>query len=258
MNRFTRRPSAALAVAMLALFVALGGSAIAKPVAKMAKQITGRDIKNKSITATDILPGTLGTDQVGQGSLNGGDLKDGSVTRADVDQSTLSKVAGADKVDGKDASDFVASSTQQRFYEKLHVGDVKQVAKAGTITIFATCDNVSNAGTPDDPSDDTYRVRLITTTSQNGATQVGTDSLTGGSDPSDSTSYLNTDTDESDRILYQDSSTTPYLSDSIDAMNVLDPNGVALTSGGKEGIVGAVKLAGADCLAAGVFQILGA
>jgi hypothetical protein len=256
MNRFTRRPSAALAVAMLALFVALGGSAIAEPVAKMAKQITGRDIKNKSITAGDILPGTLGTDQVGQGSLNGGDLKDGSVTGADVDGATLKNV-DAGKVDGKDASDFVASSTQQRFYAKMHVGDVKQVAKAGTITIFATCDNMNGGATPD-PSDDTYRVRLITTTSQNGATQVGYDYLDGGTDPSDSTSYLNTDTAESDRILYQDSSTRPYLSSEIDSMNVLDPNGVALTTAGKEGIVGAVKLAGADCLAAGVFQVLGA
>jgi hypothetical protein len=257
MKRFTRRPSAALAVAMLALFVALGGSAIAEPVAKMAKQITGRDIKNKSITASDILPGTLGTEQVGQGALNGGDFKDGSLTGADIDESTLTKVAGADKVDGKDASDFVAASTQQRFYEKLHVGDVKQVAKAGTITVFATCDNTNDAGTPD-PADDTYRLRLITTTSQNGATQVGDEYLDGGTDPADSASFLNTDTAEADRVLYDDSASIPTLFDQIDEMNVLDPNGVALTTAGKEGIVAGVKLVGSDCIAAGVFQILGA
>jgi hypothetical protein len=255
MQRITRkRPSAALAVAMLALFVALGGSAIADPVAKMAKQLTGRDIKNKSITAVDILPGTLGTDQVGQGALNGGDLKDDSVTGADVDESTLTNV-DAGKVDGKDASDFVAASTQQRFHAKLSVGDVRQVAKAGTITISAACERTSEGGTPDDATDDTYRVRLITATSQDGATQVGDETLDGGTT---SDEFLNTNTDEGDRVLYEDSSSTPYLSGEIDSMNVLDPNGVALTTAGKEGVVAGVKLAGADCYAAGVFQILGA
>ncbi|MGH3022310.1 MAG: hypothetical protein ACRDNI_01520 [Gaiellaceae bacterium] len=70
MKQRLRMPSPAMVVALLALFVALGGSGTA------AVLITGKDIKN------------------------------GSVRGADVRESSLAKVPNADKLDGKNSSAF--------------------------------------------------------------------------------------------------------------------------------------------------------
>jgi hypothetical protein len=63
MNQKSKRPSLAVVIAVLALFVALGGPSYA---AKMVtgKQIknnsvTGKDIKNRSLTAADLKPGVI-------------------------------------------------------------------------------------------------------------------------------------------------------------------------------------------------------
>jgi hypothetical protein len=67
-------------VALIALFVALSGTATAALV------ITGANIKN--------------------GSVTGKDLKNGSVTGLDVKESSLAKVPNANKLDGLDSTQF--------------------------------------------------------------------------------------------------------------------------------------------------------
>lgn len=54
-----KRPSGGFIIAVVALFVALGGTATA------AKLITGKQIKNNSITGVDIKDGSLGPRDVG-------------------------------------------------------------------------------------------------------------------------------------------------------------------------------------------------
>src|SRR4051794_9922058 len=49
-----RRPSAALIVSVIALVVPLGGSALAGAPARLARAITGKQIKNGSIGSADI------------------------------------------------------------------------------------------------------------------------------------------------------------------------------------------------------------
>jgi hypothetical protein len=49
-----RRPSAALIVSVIALVVALGGTALAGAPARLARVITGKQIKNNSIGSADI------------------------------------------------------------------------------------------------------------------------------------------------------------------------------------------------------------
>ncbi len=80
-RRGRRLPSPAMIVALIALFVALGGSATAALV------ITGANIKN--------------------GTVSGLDLKNGSVTGLDVKESSLAKVPDANKLDGLDSSNLV-------------------------------------------------------------------------------------------------------------------------------------------------------
>jgi len=89
-------------IAVLALFVALGGPAAA------AKKINGKQIlkgtvatkqlKDLGITGADVANGTLTGDKVADAGLTGADLQDGSVTSADVSDGSL---VGADL---KDAS----------------------------------------------------------------------------------------------------------------------------------------------------------
>src|ERR1700748_1908548 len=64
-----RRPSPALVVALLALFVALGGSASAAFI------ITGRNVKNGSLTGKDVKNGSLGSSDVKNHSLTSKDIK---------------------------------------------------------------------------------------------------------------------------------------------------------------------------------------
>ncbi|MEE9415729.1 MAG: hypothetical protein V3V01_10625 [Acidimicrobiales bacterium] len=94
-NRF--RPSPAMLVAVVALFFAMGGSAVAQALIGsedvIDNSLTGQDIKNNSIRSKDV-KGLKGSD-IRNGSLSGKDIKDGTVLDADIDS-----VAGA-KVDGQ-------------------------------------------------------------------------------------------------------------------------------------------------------------
>jgi hypothetical protein len=75
-----RRPTPALAVAVLALVLALAGTSYA------AVQITSAQIKNGTIKGKDIKDRTITGKDVKDSSLTGADVKDGSLTRADLDR----------------------------------------------------------------------------------------------------------------------------------------------------------------------------
>jgi hypothetical protein len=78
-----RRPSPALAISLIALFVALGGTGYA------AITISGKNIKNNSVTGKDIK----------NKSLTGKDVKGNSLTGTQVNESRLGKVHSAGKAD---------------------------------------------------------------------------------------------------------------------------------------------------------------
>ena len=96
MRRRLPRPSAGLIVAVAALFVALGGTAVARVL------ITGADVKNGSLTGAKIKAH----------SLTGVNVKNNSLTGAQIKESSLSKVpsaGNADTLGGKNASAFQAA-----------------------------------------------------------------------------------------------------------------------------------------------------
>lgn len=69
------RPAAATPIAILALFVALGGVSAAEDAVTSAKRmISGSKLKDGSVTARKIAPGTITGRQIKQGSLSSGDL----------------------------------------------------------------------------------------------------------------------------------------------------------------------------------------
>jgi hypothetical protein len=73
----SRRPSPALVVAMLALFVSLGGVAWSAARIGSAQivnnSIRGKDIRNRTITGKDVKSNALGNGQIRNGNLQAGD-----------------------------------------------------------------------------------------------------------------------------------------------------------------------------------------
>ena len=119
MRRLLRRPSHATIVAYLALFFALGGSAMAAFVVSSNSQIAPNTIygANKpagandnivdgSITALDIKPSSLGSGRILDGSLTGADLAANTVTGGNVaDESLTSADLATDSVQATEIAD---------------------------------------------------------------------------------------------------------------------------------------------------------
>jgi hypothetical protein len=104
MRSLLRRPSAPMLVALLALFIALGGPAYAERIINGSKikrgTVTSKQLKNRSVkqrdltratvralratpdrsvTASKLAPGSVGTDAVGENALTAADLAANSV-----------------------------------------------------------------------------------------------------------------------------------------------------------------------------------
>ena len=80
----SRRPSPALIVALLALFVALGGSSYA------AVKIGARDIQRGAVGTRAIANNSIRSGDIRNAAVSGADVKDDSLTNADIDNTNLS------------------------------------------------------------------------------------------------------------------------------------------------------------------------
>jgi hypothetical protein len=109
MDRIMRaRPSASMAVALIALFVSLSGVALAthpggQNTINSADIIDGQvkepdvgqaavasnEVKNDSILPGDVAPNSLTSGRIADGSLTGADVANNSLKGADVDEDTL-------------------------------------------------------------------------------------------------------------------------------------------------------------------------
>lgn len=111
-------PSPALIVALIALFVALGGTAAAlrgsntvfsNDIVKGA--VKNGDLANLSVTNPKLDAGAITGIKVADGSLGGADVASNSLRGEQIDESTLSKVpaaGNADSVDGKNAAQLAS------------------------------------------------------------------------------------------------------------------------------------------------------
>lgn len=145
-----RRPSAALVLACIALFVALGGGAYA--------------VSKASINGKKIKKGTITSKQIKDKSVAGKDLQDDTVTGTQIKEDSLGQVPSAGDsaklagVEGVRVQPFTLTN-----------GQSQQILQRGAFTLTATC-SINEAGT------DFARV-LISTTVDNAAFD-GADSAT--------------------------------------------------------------------------------
>ena len=79
----SRRPSPAMIVALLALFVALGGSSYA------AVKIGARDIQRGAVGTRAIANNSIRSGDIRNATVSGADVKDDSLTNADIDNANL-------------------------------------------------------------------------------------------------------------------------------------------------------------------------
>jgi hypothetical protein len=100
-----RRPSPALVVACLALFVALGGTVLA------ATKIDGRTIKVKSLPGNRLTVGSLPGNRLAPGTIPGNRLASKSITGAQIDIATLGQVPTADHATSADTARHADTAT---------------------------------------------------------------------------------------------------------------------------------------------------
>lgn len=129
-------PSPAMAVALVALFMAMGGSAYAG--AKLTKNsVTNKTIKNNAVTGK----------KVKNGSITGADIKANSLTGTQINEATLGKVGDAETVDGIDSTGFAPAKSVLTWNVAMNRGDAPRVlGKFGPFTFTGRCE-VAGANT---------------------------------------------------------------------------------------------------------------
>ncbi|HTR76028.1 MAG TPA: hypothetical protein VMH33_12315 [Solirubrobacterales bacterium] len=93
------RPSPALLIACVALFVALGGTVVGA-----TKKIDGRTIRVKSLPGNRLQVGSLPGNRLKPGTIPGSRLAPGSVKGEQVDASSLAQVPSAAHADSADSA----------------------------------------------------------------------------------------------------------------------------------------------------------
>ncbi len=97
--RLLRHLSFSNVIAMIALFVALGGAAYAGTKINGSSikngSIGGGKLKNETITANKLKKGTVTAAQIAPGTLTGAQIVPGSITSSSINESTLGTVPSA-------------------------------------------------------------------------------------------------------------------------------------------------------------------
>jgi hypothetical protein len=243
------RPSPALVIACLALFVSLGGVSWGVATGFIDSReirnntVRTQDVRNNDIRGVDIRNSTIRTRDVALNSLTGADINESRLGRVP----TAGNAGNADTLAGLGPGAFARSGDTVRFSLKLGDGQVAEVARHGAVTISARC-------LDDDGGTD--RLRLIASTSSAEAVMAGADNHFGDG----ATGFLTPGTPESDRRLVEDA--RPHASDTR-VRNIPDagafvagPDGRGLHLEGESAALG-FDYAGGKCFAAGVVTLTG-
>ncbi len=142
--------------ALLALFIALGGSSYAA-VRLGSEQIANnslrsQDLRNNDVRGRDIRKGTVRGTDIRDGDLKGRDVRDNTITGNAVKESTLAAVPSAQDAQtlgGKAASAFLGSDKQVRSgLIRLAEGETGTIASYGPFTWRAECATDGGTGDP--------------------------------------------------------------------------------------------------------------
>ncbi|NLT07674.1 MAG: hypothetical protein GXY03_15400 [Solirubrobacterales bacterium] len=211
-----KRPSPALVVACLALFVALGGVGYAAATinGKNIKNgtIAGKKLKNGAVTTKKLKNGAVAGAKLRNGTVSAAKIRNGAITGAKVRVDTLGKVPSAATADRATTADragtadsagvaaqvagqetaleLVSSTTGPDFDSARSAAPEVTLFQVGALTVYGKCF---------DSGGSFYAIAFVKT-SQNGAVLTAeAGSFLYGSP------YLNAGTDEMQRYIYVNS-----------------------------------------------------
>ncbi len=150
-----QRPSPAMAVAMLALFLALGSTAVALPG---RNTVDSGDIRNQEVKSADVLDGTLTStdvafdsihgDEIQDGTLDGADIVDNSLGGTDIAELSLGPVADAQRLGSVPAADYQRRCREGTVHAYARVkGAASNFPSTGTTSDTAYVDTTFNCST---------------------------------------------------------------------------------------------------------------
>lgn len=163
MRSLTRHLSFANVMSVIAVFIALGGSAIAVQVAKKNSvnsksirnnavrsadlgngQVKAVDIRDGGVESAEIGDGQVGSAEVGDGQIGTAEVADGSLSAADLNVGSL-----GDSTTGRSASfpGTICTQTATSFQQC----ESTQVTLERTGRIFASVDGVADSGSASVP-----------------------------------------------------------------------------------------------------------
>jgi len=136
-----RKPAPATIIALVALFVALGGSGYA------AVSISGKSIRNRSIAGKKLKKNTLTGTEINESKLGTVPSAGNSALLAGLGPSAFlgatAKAADSDKLDGKDSTDFLGATAKAADSDKLDGLDSTAFVPASVLRSFGPL-SVSN------------------------------------------------------------------------------------------------------------------
>ena len=192
-------PSPALIVAMAALVLAMSGAAVALPGKNTVKK---NDIANGAVTHKKIAKNAVRSKQVLGKSLKGNDLRDKAVKAKQIADETIT---GA-QVENESLSDqelddyeVIGDDTFVRLTATEGASEAAARSAAPATELFTKGQLTTSAKCFRDTGADTTFAEIYVGTAADGAIFEGaTDELSGGNLAGD---FLNTGTDETDRVL---------------------------------------------------------
>lgn len=129
-----------MSVAMIALFVALSGTAFA--ATKLSNNsVTTKTIKNKAVTDAKIRNSAVNSAKIKNRSILGRDVRNDTLTGAQINESSLGQVPDAAKVGGIAPADLVTKSSNVQWNVPMNRGDApRTLATFGPFTITGRCE----------------------------------------------------------------------------------------------------------------------
>ena len=171
MDRVRRHLTFANVVSVVALFVALGGTAVAATIITSNSQVaqdtisghnppTGKhaNIITGSVNGTDLANGAVGNKKLANGAVTTGKLAGGAVTGptvadnslggTQINESTLGKVPNADALDGIDSSGFIQGSGRILTIDTSAVANDSATLfdVPGFVKVLGLCGDTNNPG----------------------------------------------------------------------------------------------------------------
>jgi hypothetical protein len=152
-----RRPSPAMVVALIALFMSLGG--VSYGLAR--NSIDTREIKNNDVRSSDIRNNGIRSRDIRTGNVGGADIRNNGVTGTDVLESSLGTVPSANSASSADVANAAFSTFRDEVFSLPaglgpHTVLTLNVPQAGSYVIIGKLSLIN-----DDAAEREYRCQLI-------------------------------------------------------------------------------------------------